>query len=336
LSLGGFHKAPYTSAGAAALASRLQQLQGLTSLRLRADDDDFEDDDHAPRILCPPLNRSTQLSSVELENVGTSDQPLDLGTLPGSLKALTFTNCDVSYADTSSSGLAVQLPLLQKLHVCMTSGTSNLQHLCLLLRQAPALSKLRFMGDCRSFLDRASGVLPQLQSLQHIELDDLRREGTAPEAAHHAALTSSSQLTSLELLHWRWPVGAVQHMFPAGRQLQRLQKLCVPFTAGWDLEPGDISCIVACCPNLRCLADDLFISGSAFVDVGRISTTELQQLRQLTALSTLSIRSPCWDPAAAAVLADLTGGCMAVTFYMYSLGGGNALNWQVSCCCFML
>jgi hypothetical protein len=317
LSLGVFHKAPYTSAGAAALASRLQQLQGLTSLHLGADED------HEPRIPCPPLIRLTQLSSLDLENIGTSGQPLDLGTLPGSLTALRFRDCDISYADTSSSGHAVQLPLLQKLDVYMTSPASNLQHLCLLLRQASALSNLMFIGDCRSFLDRASGVLPQLQSLQHIQLhnprswgEDSLSSGAAPEAAHHAALTSSSQLTSLELGRWRWSAGAVQHMFPARHQLQRLQTLCVPFTAGWDLEPGDISCIVACCPNLRCLAGDSYLREGAVVDVGRISTTELQQLRQLTALSTLSIGSPCWDTAAATELADLTGGCMAVTCYV--------------------
>jgi hypothetical protein len=57
--------------------------------------------------------------------------------------------------------------------------------------------------------------------------------------------------------------------------------------------------------------------------VGRISITELQQLQQLTALSTICIHSPSWDPATVAVLAGMTGGCMAVNCYKH---GGAALQ----------
>jgi hypothetical protein len=294
------------------------------------------------------LNSLTQLSSVDLKNVGTSGQPLDLGTLPGSLIALNFVDCIVSYSDTSSSasGYAVQLPLLQELEAYMANSHSNPQHVVLLLRQASALSTLIFWGDCRSFLSRASGVLSQLQSLQHIRLctavDGLYDDQLAdvdPEAVQLAAVTSSSQLTSLDLTCRRVPAGTVQHMFPAGRQLQRLQDLSIEFTAGWqlapgagwELEPGDISCIVAGCPNLRCLVRSAGIG--EFVGVGRISTSELQQLRQLTALSTLSIGKPRWDTAAAAVLADLTGGCMAVSCYMYSITTKPCRHG--GCCCFM-
>jgi hypothetical protein len=302
-------QAPYTAAGAAALASTLQQLQGLTQLCLKV----YSDDE--PRIPCPSLNRLTQLSSLDLENVGTPGQPLDLRTLPASLTALRFKDCDVSYTDASSSdsGAAVQLPLLQKLDVNIVHsprGKCNLQHVCLLLRQTPALSKLNFMGDCCSFLDRASGVLSQLQSLQHIQLWPVGDQLSSDlEAAQLAALTSSSQLTALEFSCSEVPTGAVQHMFPAGRQLPRLHSFCIGdgSKAGWDLEPGDISRIVACCPNLRCLSRPYL---GAAIGVGRISSSELQQLRQLTALTSLVIRSPSWDAAAGAVLADMTGGCM--------------------------
>jgi hypothetical protein len=168
-------------------------------------------------------------------------------------------------------------------------------------------------------------VLSQLQSLQDIRLrtavDTLYNDqlpDVDPEAVQLAAVTSSSQLTLLDLTCRRVPAGAVQHMFPAGRQ--QLQTLSIKYTAGWELapgvgwevEPGDISRIVACCPNLQCLAR-LACTGE-FVGVGCISTSELQQLRQLTALSTLSIGKPHWDTAAAAVLAGLTGGCMALAF----------------------
>jgi hypothetical protein len=280
------------------------------------------------------------LSYLELKSVGTSGQPLDLGTLPGSLTALKFVDCTVSYSDTSSSAssCAVQLPLLQQLDANMANPESNPQHVVLLLLQASALRYLNFWGDCRSFLSRASGMLSQQQSLQRIQLYSAsswrnreQQRNWDPAAAQLAAVTSSSQLSSLELTCWRWPAGAVQHMFPAGRQLQRLQDLSIEFTAGWELapgagwelEPGDISCIVAGCPNLRCLFKAAGIG--EFVGVGRISTSELQQLRQLTALSSLSIGKPRWDTAAAAVLADLTGGCMALAFH--ERGGG---------CCFML
>jgi hypothetical protein len=351
-------QAPYTSAGAAALVSRLQQLQELTRLCLKADRFGVQKppDARRPCIPCPALNSLTQLRSVDLEKVGTSSQPLDLGKLPDSLTALSFENCDVSYSDTSSSSAsscAVQQPLLQQLDVSIVSPEGNpggWQPLCLLLRQASALSKLKFVGDCGSFLDRASGVLSQLQSLQHIDLHNDSNEphddhllDWDPEADQLAALASCSQLTTLKLGFRRWPAGAVQHLFSAGQQLQRLQGLSIALTAklepgaGWQLEPGDISCIVACCPNLRCLCSRGGYWWSA-VGVGRISTSELQQLRQLTALSTLSIASPRWVTQAAAVLADMTGGCMAVNCCMYSFGGCSALSFvmhgvaDVSCC----
>jgi hypothetical protein len=180
------------------------------------------------------------------------------------------------------------------------------------------------MVDCRRFLDQASGVLSQLLKMQHIELCaedwEFHQLITDPEAAQLAALTSSSQLTLLGLTFNRMPAGAVQHMFGAGRQLQRLQHLNIQVydATGWNLEPGDISCIVACCPNLRCKCRS---NVGVDISVGRISTSELQQLRQLTALSTLSIRIPSWDTAAAAVLADMTGGCLAVYCYIYNHGG---------------
>jgi hypothetical protein len=209
----------------------------------------------------------------------------------------------------------VQLPLLQKLDVdrVRPQGKCTPQHVCLLLRQTPALSELQFVGDCRSFLDRASGVLSQLQSLQHVWLYTLgwvhdEQLSNDLEAAQLAALTSSSQLTALEFSCLEVPTGAVRHMFAAGRQLPRLQSLCIGYSSKyvWDLEPGDISCIVACCPNLQCLSRSHL---GAAIGVGRISTSELQQLQQLTALTSLIIRSPSWDTAAAAVLAGLTGGC---------------------------
>jgi hypothetical protein len=297
------------------------------------------------------LNSVAQLRPAEL---GTSSQPLDLGKLPGSLTDLSFRNCYTGHSDTSSSAscCAVQQPLLRALNVSIVGAEVSpecWQHLCLLLRQASALSNLSFRGDCGSFLDRASGVLSQLQSLQYMHLDNASNEllndhllDWDPKAAQLVAMANCSQLTSLDLGFCRWPAGAVQHMFPAGRQLQRLQQLSIALTddlepgAGWQLEPGDISCIVLCCPNLRCLCSRGGYWWSA-VRVGRISTTELQQLRKLTAMSTLRIASPRWGAAAAAVLAE-TGGCLAVSGCMYSLGGCIAFSAcrhgaaDISCC----
>jgi hypothetical protein len=256
---------------------------------------------------------------------------LDLTSLPGSLTRLALVNCDVSYADSSSSASssAVQLSLLQEFEVWRESTDLNPQHVCELLRQADALLKLKYEGDCRSFLASASGVLSQQQSLQHLELQPFEpaidQLSSNPQAAQLWALTSSSQLTALQLGFWQVPAGAVQQLFPAGRQLQLPQQLSIGYSAaGWELEPGDISSIVACCPSLRCLSAP---GVGAAADVGRIATSELQQLRQLTALSTLSISSPSWDPAAAAVLAGMIGGCTAVSCCMYSCDGCSAIEY---------
>jgi hypothetical protein len=213
---------PYTSAGAAALVSQLQQLTNLTQLRLALD----PGSKLGRRTPGPVLSSLTQLCSVDLVDVGTPGQPLDLATLPGSLTGLCIQDCDVSYADTSSStsGSAVQLPLLQKLDMWSENTDPCLQKICLLLRQAPALSKLDFTANRRdggSFLDRAAGMLSQLQSLQHIEMHIPYADNHHAEAAQLAALASCSQLTSLVLSFWRPPAGAVQQLFPAGRQLQR-------------------------------------------------------------------------------------------------------------------
>jgi hypothetical protein len=175
----------------------------------------------------------------------------------------------VGFADTSSNssssgGSALQLPLLQELDFYKNSTDRNHQHVCLLLHQASALSKLKFFGDCCSFLDSASGVITQLPSLQHIELktdSQLQHHQLSwdPEAAHLAALTSSSQLTLLELSFWELPAGAVQQLFPAGRQLQRLQELYIGCrrrtVLDWNFEPGDISCIVDAAPTCGACAD---------------------------------------------------------------------------------
>jgi hypothetical protein len=137
-------QAPYTSAGAAALASTLQQLQHLTSVRLNI----CAGLGREHLVPCPSLQHLSQLRSVDLQLIGTSGQPLDLGTLPSSLTAIRFEDCQVSYTHTSSSasGSAVRLPLLQELDVYMSYPDPHLQQVCLLLCQASALSKLEYNG----------------------------------------------------------------------------------------------------------------------------------------------------------------------------------------------
>jgi hypothetical protein len=306
-------QAPCSSAGAAALVSTLQQLTGLTQLTL----DLGQNGGH--RMPAYSLSSLSQLRSVAMIDVGTAEQPLELITLPGSLTTLYIVNCDVSYADNSSSASApvVQLPLLRMFGVWRESTDNNLQHVCKLLRGASALREFKYMGDCGLFLYFTAGAWSQLLRLQRIELLSFEptsdQQSSDPQAARLWALTSSSQFTSIELGFWQLPAGAVQQLFPAERQLPRLQELIIGRSkAGWELEPGDISSLVACCPNLRCLSRP---NKGAAAGVGRISTSELQQLLQLTALSTFSTRIPSWGTAAVTVLADMTSGCMAVSLF---------------------
>lgn len=122
-------------------------------------------------------------------------------------------------------------------------------------------------GDDRSAEGTAAllRALEQMTCLQDLELssEGIDLDSTAPQS--FAALTASTQLTRLVLTpddYAPLPKGAVQHMFPAGRQLPLLQHIGFrPYIQDqeefekeeWCMDGADIGCIAACCTGLQWL-----------------------------------------------------------------------------------
>jgi hypothetical protein len=127
-------------------------------------------------------------------------------------------------------------------------------------------------------IERLLAAVGQLACLQHLELGDLRNTlglGLV-QLQSYSALTASSCLTALHLRSSEeeeggarappLPLGALQHVFPAGRQLPRLRELVLAVDA-WDdaelsyewlpdqpcVSGADLSRIGACCPGLTSL-----------------------------------------------------------------------------------
>jgi hypothetical protein len=192
---------------------------------------------------------------------------------------------------------------------------------CPALSDLQQLSSLTIGGEdgtpleVESFLEQ----LPKLQQLQHLELHDVVDEASA--AASYAALTSSSQLTALQLTDCSIPYGAARHMFAAGRQLQQLQQLEInasygnhyQYALGTErteemqshslvLGPGDLQRLISCCPRLKQL-------GLIWADEdARAATDDLRLLQQLTGLTGLTVGGAhVGNQAARHVLKRLTG-----------------------------
>jgi hypothetical protein len=108
-------------------------------------------------------------------------------------------------------------------------------------------------------------ALEQMTCLQDLELtlEGIDTKFTAPQSFR--ALTASTQLTRLALTpddYAPLPKGAVQYMFPAGRELPLLQHITFsPYiedpegweAAEWCVDGADIGCIAACCTGLQWL-----------------------------------------------------------------------------------
>jgi hypothetical protein len=122
-------------------------------------------------------------------------------------------------------------------------------------------------------------VLPRLTCLQdlRLRLPGLDTVNTPPQ--HFSALTASSHLTMLELTregHMTVPKGAVQHMFPPGRQMPSLQALYLstepcgvngPDYEDWCTDSSDILRISSCCPQLQRLGLLLSVDPEADLSV---------------------------------------------------------------------
>jgi hypothetical protein len=144
--------------------------------------------------------------------------------------------------------------------------------------QCLSLTSCLIMGACVSpGQDEGYGdeyilqYLPQLQQLQHLLLDTCLH-GQSPysklSAAAYSALTSSSNLQSLNLTHCRVPPGIWQHWFSTGRQLVSLTSLDLvgvyhesfarPQPEGGNTYSYAAAptgpCLASCCPSLRCVS----------------------------------------------------------------------------------
>lgn len=160
-------------------------------------------------------------------------------------------------------------------------------------------------------------VLDGMQQLQDLTLRDLRLTMGAPSSsafanvdpAYLSALTASAHLASLEVscdTGTPLPRTVVQHMFPAGKQLQHLRELALfsdddledsrPFIATAELkglacacpalsrlclahavEPGDMSGFL----QLPASCQGLSVSGAAFNDQAAATICQLTQLTSL-------------------------------------------------------
>jgi hypothetical protein len=213
-----------SQAGVAAFEEALGQLQQLTCLGFK--------DIHGIGAAMATASSLSRLQELQLSNIGTDEQPLQMQWLPSSLTSVMLASCTVSCAaagSSSSSGSSSwQLPVLKQLELTKSVGGFEPA----LLKQMPQLRVFRYYpteGEC-AFWDgppsRLEGplveLLPQLQHLQQLQLDCLVHW---PSPSSCASLTASSQLTALILMECRLPKGAVQHMFAAGRQLHQLQRI---------------------------------------------------------------------------------------------------------------
>jgi hypothetical protein len=122
-----------------------------------------------------------------------------------------------------------------------------------LLASVPQLQEL-LLEDCRFLSEdpledyRAAGtmsfldVLTELTCLQNLTLYQQRLDTDVIAPQHYSALTASSKLTRLYILQpdeKPLPRGAVQHMFPPGRQMQSLWHITI--SPGRDITPDDAS-----------------------------------------------------------------------------------------------
>lgn len=213
---------------------------------------------------------------------------------------------------------------------------SNLVHLHLefghllpaVLCSIPQLRHLQ-LRSCKLLPERGQGVtaflraLPVLTQLQHLDLastrfDAVQRpiyqqlEGSAqpPRYEQFSALTASSQLTALVIPCCGLLQEAVQHMFPAGRQLPQLRRLELRHNA-YSVNGPELLRIFSSCPQLElldiaCAMQDVSFDFGLYVPT-YIPPVDLSSLLQLPqSCSNLVVGGSAFGVASPAVLAQLT------------------------------
>jgi hypothetical protein len=232
------------------------------------------------------------LKSLNLEEQGES--PAFMPALPAhSLIALSLYRVSLSASASS----------LVNLRELALTGEHGLQE----LGSMTMLTKLQL--DCCKLADEdgASGFLAAvrgMRQLQHFALYVARELLRGAEPHTRAALTASDELTYLKIdtpYALPLPATALQHMFPAGRQLPRLQHLVVYsgesrwLDEDW-ITAAELSGLVGACPALTHL--DLIRVLAADADVSAL--LQLPQQCQY-----LGVGGPAFGDRAAGVLAQL-------------------------------
>jgi hypothetical protein len=147
-------------------------------------------------------------------------------------------------------------------------------------------------------------VLRDMRQLQHLAVYnylDALLEAADPRAC--AALTASSQLTCLQISDEEiqpLPATALRHMFPAGKQLPRLQLLEICSEGSEDaglITAAELSSLVDACPGLTCLD----LTGVLAPDAGVSALLKLPQQCQHVAVG-----GQAFCDEAAEVVAQLT------------------------------
>jgi hypothetical protein len=245
---------------AEALAAALSQLPDLDHLSIRFGVIGMQ---QVPLGMLLPLQQLTYLELVDISDL--ADEPTGHALQP--LQALTR----LSDLRLSWSWLAAVVPVtasvlsgtqhLTRLHCTGRStcehgalaGKTKLQHLMLAFSDIPGGAA----GDAQLL-----SHLQPLQQLTHLDLTaalvhgwDSEVDENTPPAAAYEALTASSKLQHLSIAACRLPVGVLQHIFSAGRQLPHLTSLDisdVQQVPGRSAAPApEGSGLVSCCPGLR-------------------------------------------------------------------------------------
>jgi hypothetical protein len=244
----------------------------------------------------------------------TEWQPLcNLQVLPSSITRIELQgdcrSCSLPAELTQLSGL-----LQLELESCAVHP--RVLSCCTQLRVLHMMDNCRLLPGVEGDEQATEGTAALLDALlQLTQLQDLKLQlfawdilSTPPQC--FAALTASSQLTQLEVTRdhdTNLPMGAIQHMFPAGRQMQSLQRLGIDSIASidrsWCITKADLRRISQCCPQLQWLdicgsvqpgADlsvllelpdsctSLLVGGAAFDDAAVPAVLLLTQLKHLS------------------------------------------------------
>jgi hypothetical protein len=234
---------------------QLAQLSGVTKLVLNESREMSDGPFSHPEAVKHLLQGLPNLEHLRLQGpVEASDIVPDLPA--HTLTALTLYQHNAKLPDSASRLVNLrELKLSAELSPVALASMTLLTELVLFDCNSAASVLGNDTTDCLAALRGMS----QLQVLQVSDSFGALLQAAEPHAC--AALTASSQLTYLEIsaeLGQLLPATALQHMFPAGKQLPQLQRLLF-HCANRERDEGcittaELSSLVRACPGLECLS----------------------------------------------------------------------------------